>query len=238
MPLIIETLRKSAHSSNKVLGKKASMYLENKVLEFKYWWNMNQPEYGTSREFHEWELRAKKEAPIRYWLQDTVYYAFYDWVIRPFLNTKWWLTHRFCPYHRYHVIKPKSLSPGYYDTSDRIFHATMDLISDYYDRQKADLGRINWDYDDSYRSDYEQLRKIRDWWRDEYPYRELLLFSYPEEPEGWEDWMLFDSEFQNHPYVLEIMEVSARRQELERTWHDEELEMMASAARLYWKLSD
>jgi hypothetical protein len=58
----------------------------------------------------------------------------WDWIKHYFYKKPsdaiWWLRYRLPP-HRYHVIKPKSLKPGYHDQHTQLLHAAFHCIVSY-----------------------------------------------------------------------------------------------------------
>ena len=49
----------------------------------------------------------------------------------------WWFLYRFVPRHRYHVLKPRTLKPGYHWQGRRIFHAAFEELVSYVEEQTS-----------------------------------------------------------------------------------------------------
>ena len=96
----------------------------------KFWksWKLPKPKSATIEQWQEWKTYSKKEHPVKYFLQESIprkisYIKYY------LHRKKWEFLHRFHPSHRYHVIKPSTLEPGWHDTDKMLLHTVMHLLS-------------------------------------------------------------------------------------------------------------
>lgn len=76
----------------------------------------------------EWRTKIKKAHPIQFFFRESVPDFFHGIIFR-LRMIKWWVLHRTT--HRYHVIKPRSLEPGYHDPDTRIRAAAFDIMSEH-----------------------------------------------------------------------------------------------------------
>lgn len=97
------------------------------------------PNTGTWQEWEEWEIKARKDHPIRYFLFDTMLTKISVWNSRYIGGAKDWIRYR--TYNRFHVISPKTLKPGYHNTQERILHAAFGELVSYVE---GSLGYRGW----------------------------------------------------------------------------------------------
>lgn len=130
----------------------------------------------------EW-LGERKRSLLR-----NIYLRFIWWVVNPLNNCLYYFKYRLFRKHQYHVVRPRTLKPGYHDQDRRLLHAVMEVLCDYIEECEA-VGQ-NWDDVDPETypedpnapnelnedtkvqiSDYHKLKKIEQWWKNEYPNR-------------------------------------------------------------------
>lgn len=103
------------------------------------------PQWAAMEEWDEWEQKAKAEHPFRFWLFDTV-----PLKLITFKRRTWNRAVDFVRYRttrRMHVIKPRTLKPGYQPHSDIILHVTFDRLVRYVEDE---LGVRNLRFDGLY----------------------------------------------------------------------------------------
>lgn len=116
----------------------------------------------------EWGVRCRQSWPFRYWLHHTFPITLSVWRRRFFKDPYWWVTHRLCPRHRYHVL-PTGLPPGYYDPDTRFTHAIFEEITKFVEMVKD---TVDWDYDEEHRMRWATLTNAADFWKGYKSYRE------------------------------------------------------------------
>lgn len=150
----------------------------------KQWWHMgldipyalpierfnNDPSAET---WESWKIKMLKEHPIRYRIYRTIWDFIY-WLLDSQFSwhyrLKWWLLHRFHPEHRYHVLKPRTLKPGYISPSDMILHSAMECLISYMEHEGT---RVAWLSDWNHATVYYKMVRIRNWWLNIRPKREI-----------------------------------------------------------------
>ena len=115
----------------------------------------------------DWRKSNEKKYPIRYFffytIPDEIGMFFRYSIIRPIKDAKWALLHRFHPKHRYNILKPRSLKPGYYDSDMRILHACMDELSEFVEWNKKN-NWIEWSGDEKHQHAWSEMMAIYKWW--------------------------------------------------------------------------
>jgi hypothetical protein len=102
---------------------------------------VKRPNSGTWQEWEEWEVKARAEQPIRYFLFDTLVTQLKVWHRKYVMEPADWIRYR--TYDKYHVIKPKTLEAGYHSPQERIMHATFGELVTYVE---VSLGWRGWPY--------------------------------------------------------------------------------------------
>lgn len=88
---------------------------------------------------------------------------------------RWWLSYRFIPHHRYHIVNT-GLSPNYYDPDRRILHSIMSIFCEWYEdsdhcirvedfKDRDDEGSQT--YLEANKEFFEAYERIYDWWTKE-----------------------------------------------------------------------
>lgn len=178
-----------------------------------------------------WDARVAAEFPVRDWYFNK-FLHFFDVKWSRFTyrlgRIKWAVYHRYLPKYQYHVLRPSTLEPGYHDPCDRILHAAMEDLRQFYELGVQD---IVWDADDDHQAAYEEIKAIYNWWVNVYPHREENMdaeLPVPECPDHIPDgfgWM-FNEDFENDPTVQEWKRISDLRYQREMDWIKEEEEML------------
>lgn len=127
-------------------------------------------------ELYVWEdldRQQKLSQPVKYFILETLP-TFLDRLVIRLYNRiidkpTWFLKYRFCRKHQYHIIRPKTLKPGYHEISDRILHGVMHEVVEYYFEQAS---IVAWD-ESPYKEAYQQMAEIVKYWIDQRP--DMLL---------------------------------------------------------------
>lgn len=82
--------------------------------------------------------------------------------LRVFHDLLWWVRHRTT--HRFHVLKLRSLKPGWWDIDYRLLHASFTLLEDYVEREKP-FKRVKWNEDDDSREYSNEIHSLYLWWK-------------------------------------------------------------------------
>lgn len=147
------------------------------------------PGTATAEGWHKWQVDTKANFPVQYFFRETLRTWFSVTIVYKIERAYWWFIHRFHPKHRYHVIKPRSLKPGYHDPCTRIFHTVFDELSKYAENKLMGNGvnGTRWTQEDidEMPEEYNQKQSLidqveveakiialRNWWVDVYPNRE------------------------------------------------------------------
>jgi hypothetical protein len=100
----------------------------------------------------------------------------------------WWVTHRVCPRHRYHVINT-GLAPGYHDIDALMLHSCFSLLVRYVEEEKC-FDNVVWDDDPAMECIAGEIEDLYHWWKHEYPKREQTLdalyeVAFPDIPDNF-----------------------------------------------------
>lgn len=170
---------KNTNPKDRGLTKKASKAFKiptyknpNKLILTLMPWRENAP---MALPIGGWEKRReelRKKFPIRHFLFEDLPYIVdvksHHWVINPLNNVKWFFIHRFHPKHQYHILKPRSLKPGYYDSDERILHACMDELSMFVEWNKKHQW-VNWNGTKEHKHAWKEMNAIYKWWNRDRP---------------------------------------------------------------------
>jgi len=101
--------------------------------KFKRWMEFYPPASGTSDAWTDFEIKYRKEAPVRHWFTSTLPYMVY-------YPIKWRWTHFWDAIRyrvvKYHVVDTK-LKPRWHDKDTLMLHANFSLLVDYVECEKA-----------------------------------------------------------------------------------------------------
>lgn len=170
---------------------------------------LDTPYAATHKEWGEWRARTKKERPIRWFLQKTLWN---NVIVFPYrrlkyrlTNLKWAILHRFHPKHQYHLVKT-GLKPGYYDADTQILHAMFKTVSDFYIHQ-VKSGFVDWSASPQHTHAFSEMKAIHEWWtvtRPEMEKRvdELSSCTFKDERLNANFFDIFEPENENHPEVI------------------------------------
>lgn len=196
---------------------------------------------GTIKEFKDWRIHLQETYPRRYRLSKFLESMYRRVLLFPawrFRDAKWAMLHRFHPKHRYHVLKPRTLKPGYIDPCEMLLHAPFDLFAEFFEHTTGPNGHTLWDYtniepDESCgrtqdEIDYRQnlwltMNELYNWWM-ERPNR--VEEELPDLPEEWGFMAIFDDDYRDEPIVKEWRVVSDRRTAQDEAWEKEDQDML------------
>jgi hypothetical protein len=82
----------------------------------------------------DWDKQMKKKYPVRYFLTDTLP-DLWETFGRKTKDKIWWVRYR--TINRNHVIKIRSLEPGWMDRDERMLHANFQILVDYVEIELA-----------------------------------------------------------------------------------------------------
>lgn len=109
------------------------------------------------------------------WKDDGFGYAWYRFCNDSrFGRLRWWIAHRFVPWHRYHIIDTK-LDPGYHEAEELMLYACFKVLEDSIEKEKV-LEHFIWVPDpEEYARNPEmwdvkirdgvEIKDLYDWWQ-------------------------------------------------------------------------
>lgn len=157
------------------------------------------------------------KSKIQHWINNDLVYPISKYCVRPWIDVWFWVMYRFNPKNKYHVIYPRTLKPGLHSASDRILHATMEVMTEFYEAQDPK----DWQYTQEMSLKWIELSGIYKWWNS-YQNKEDELPELPEPPLGWKWEMIFMKEYSKSPYAIELKIVQKIYQEYHKSWQIEE----------------
>lgn len=130
------------------------------------------------------EYHLKSRWPVRFWLQETmpskVHSFLFVYIKMPMHNLFWSFRWRFEKKHQYHIIRPRTLQPGYHDLDTRMIHAIFEMVVTFCEVENLDghvnnmtnedIEQLSGPDKDRYEV-YKQLIQLKDWWILDRPYR-------------------------------------------------------------------
>jgi hypothetical protein len=157
---------------------------------------INSPGSATMDDWLDWRKTSKKTYPIRYWLTETLPVSLHI-LRRKFLSEPiWWVRYR--TIDRTNVISINSLKPGWHDRSERLLHASFQILVDFVELElsrahsgktflsryrrnpEAGLKHLEWEINDpdcnvgNYPTQSDLAKEKRElylWWTKRRPYR-------------------------------------------------------------------
>jgi hypothetical protein len=137
---------------------------------------------GTAKEWRVWKETTRAEHPMAWFTFQTVIDGTFDVlryrVQRPLHGARWWLVHRLCPKHRYHVVDT-GLPPGYHDPDRQMLHACFAILARFVHRQKTS-GQVDWEATLEHSPVWAEMQALDKWWREERPVRDARLPTMPD----------------------------------------------------------
>lgn len=98
---------------------------------------LDKPMSATAQEWYEWEINARTNKPVAFFINETLPSCFrtvFSAVFSPFTLLRRWI--RYGIFDKYHVIKT-GLRPNYYDADTRMLHGMFNLLVDFVEVEKA-----------------------------------------------------------------------------------------------------
>ncbi|VAW62344.1 hypothetical protein MNBD_GAMMA08-1812 [hydrothermal vent metagenome] len=190
----------------------------------------------TLEEFDEWDKVHKTKYPILFFLQETVPENISKFFIYTIGNTfdkiRWGATYRLFKQHQYHVIRPRTLKPSYYDQDTRIFHAVMECFISYYENNIDEFDAIEYPPGDEMSKVHIEMVEIAAWWMYKYPERKSMfvdgtpLLDLPNLPPEWGDLAMLRREYADEPEMKEWVTISHQHSENKAAWYEKENEIL------------
>lgn len=106
----------------------------SRYRRFIKWMEYNPPFALTFEHWNSFNKEYKKNACIRYFIMKTIPRSIICPMQRRATRVKDWIRYR--TYNRYHIVDT-GLSPGYYEISEKILHASFNLLKDFVEKEKA-----------------------------------------------------------------------------------------------------
>ena len=128
----------------------------------------NQPIALEWDEWDKWHEEAKKKYPVRHFLS----WEFSIWCSRTwrrFIHEPWYYT-KCALWHRYNVVKVRTLPPTWVDRNEILLHAMFQILTDFVEMEKP-YGLEPGADDPIHKEEWEQIRGLYDWWKKERPAR-------------------------------------------------------------------
>lgn len=104
------------------------------IKQFKNWMDYNPPGALTSKGWRLFKDEFKRNAPVRYWIKNTLRYKYYLPITWKYKAVKEWVRYR--TYDRYHVVKT-GLPPGYVGVEQQLLHSSFNLLKDFVEVELA-----------------------------------------------------------------------------------------------------
>jgi hypothetical protein len=136
----------------------------------KKWWNYEPPDYATSEEWNAHDRSFRENAPIRYFLNETLskYYMRYCYhpIVSPVKDRVHKIMCRILPWRQHNVIRIKTHGATWHDKDYVMLHGMFALLVDFVEVEKAWMECL---------SDEGKLRKMPWYKRPFFRSRELGL---------------------------------------------------------------
>ncbi len=104
------------------------------IKSFSRWLRYSPPDSLTSKGWRLFSEEFRKNAPIRYFLSETLRVKFYYPIMWKFEKLSDWIRYRV--FDRYHVIDTK-LKPGYHEISETLLWGSFNQLKDFVERTQA-----------------------------------------------------------------------------------------------------
>lgn len=196
-------------------------------LTGKYRWRIVTPFALEWNGWDDWRDQLKARFPIRAFIQVTVpdtWRKALGYKIKHILHDlKWGFIHRYVKQHQYNVIRPKTLEVGYHDPDERILHACMEDLRQYYERGAI---HVEWNSDPHHQHVYKEMTDIYTWWTKEFPTREEDWEKANPSPDVDSKRLFSNGKHKNDPDVVEWHRVRELQREAEVKWAQDEEDML------------
>lgn len=102
---------------------------------------------ATEEEWQEWTTNSKRDYPFQYWLNWTLPIGYKRWKRKLITDPYWWVRYRTTD--RNHVIRIRTIEPGWMDRSELLLHSSFQVLVDFVERE------LPW------RSEWFEINKIK-----------------------------------------------------------------------------
>ena len=183
--------------------------------------------------WQDWSTLAKKEFPVRYWLDRTCFPWFRHQASR-FDRIKWWVCHR--TIDRYHVVDT-GLEPGYYDCDYRILHSVFSLFNEFMEVQQD--GHVDWE-SEFHSKEWGEMNEVWDWWKARSTREELFEKEHPHPvlPDDWGFMSVVNRRYDEEALMIEWKRISDLHRAQEIVWDQEDEDMLIRVMKLRLRLWD
>ena len=122
---------------------------------------------GTSEEWHEWETRAKRDYPVRWWIAEEGLghvQDFVTWPVRTIYNVKYYINNRWVTRTHALTAHPRDIRPGEWrDVGSRFLPCLFNELVEFVEVEQA-WSHIAWG-DKEARAKYDPPFWATGWWR-------------------------------------------------------------------------
>lgn len=201
----------------------------NHLKLFKSYFTFEKPFALTFDGWDDWNKTTKLEQPIKWFFVETIpewCNEHFIWSIERLLKSAYWgVIHRVVPKHRYHVIKPRTLKPGYHNPYSLLLHSSFEILVDFVEHERRE-GYVDWSATIEHREFWEEANKLVYWWQNIYPMRDEWMerdHPLPNSPNGCTDdmWCLKEK-YHNTEEYKEFGRVCEIHRKLSEQYEDEE----------------
>ena len=122
---------------------------------------------GTSEEWHEWETRAKRDYPVRWWIAEeglSHIQDFVTWPVRKIYDVKYYINNRWVTRTHALTAHPRDIKPGdWCDVGNRFLPCLFNELVDFVEVESA-WSHIAWGSAED-RAKYDPPFWASGWWR-------------------------------------------------------------------------
>ena len=122
---------------------------------------------GTSEEWHEWETRAKRDYPVRWWIAEEGLghiQDFVTWPVRKIYDVKYYINNRYVTRTHALTAHPRDIKPGSWcDVGNRFLPCLFNELVDFVEVESA-WSHIAWGNAED-RAKYDPPFWATGWWR-------------------------------------------------------------------------
>ena len=122
---------------------------------------------GTSEEWHEWEVRAKRDYPVRWWIAEEGLghvQDFVTWPVRKIYDVKYYINNRWVTRTHALTAHPRDIEPGTWrDVGNRFLPCLFNELVDFVEIESA-WSHIAWGSAED-RAKYDPPFWASGWWR-------------------------------------------------------------------------
>ncbi len=216
----------------------------------KNWW-LDKPVALELHKWEEWDKEISSKHPVRFFLQEKLPELFHCHVKGPLNRWYWAIRHRTT--NRYHIIKPRTLEPGWCDERTLILHGAFECLAQYWEHHnrvsvswwptEQDITKYDNEIVEAETEDdkdflkaerdclvdqkvhYDEAHDLIHWWTETRPMRDAFR-NASDRPDSIPHSRLFNSEHRDDPDVVEYRKYLNKLNELDRQWEEEDQEML------------